>query len=240
MRHFLMCFALCAALGLPLAAHSASTTTYDYKVYAGGLVAGTAEIQVTRNEDRYEIQGEAQATGIFKLISRWRTWLMVVGRTVAGQPVVETYEHVESKRTRVKEVKVADGVVLYVRDGEVREPTDAVAPVDLFSLIFVSGECEETLRAHTGRMGFDLRLVNWDLDRYGERCDYSIVDDDADNYDAQVWIKEVDGIRAPSRIKIDGYVRGTFQLEKVARVDPIPAPSEFDETTEESSVVSSP
>ncbi len=220
LRCFLLFLLFSSAV--PALAEARSTIQYEYQVYSRGLLAGNAVVQVTLDGDRYEIRGDAEATGLFKLISRWRTWLSVVGRSEAGQPVTERYEHVESKRSRVKEVKVADGVVLYVKDGEERAPSEAVAPVDLFSLMFVSGECEEELRAHTGRMGFDLRLVNWDVDRYGERCDYSIMDDDEDHYDAQVWIEEVNGVRALNRIRIDGYVRGTFQLDKVVKLDTSP------------------
>jgi len=175
------------------------------------IVAGTEVVKVTRDEDRYGIRESAEATSLFKLISRRRTRLSVAWRTQAGQPVMETCEHVEPRRPGVKEVEVADGVILHVRGGQAREPEDAV---DLFSLMSVSGECEEILCAHIERMGLDLKLVNRDVDTHGERCDHSIMGDGEDAHDAQVRIEEVHGIRALNRIKTDDHVHVAFQMEK--------------------------
>lgn len=118
---------------------------------------------------------------------------------------------------RVKEVRIADGMVSYVRSGEAREPTEIPAKVDLFSLIFVLRECHEAVCAFTGRIGFDARPVQLDVDEQGERCDYAVVDDEDDRYEAEVWIKRVNGIRVLSRLKIEGYARGDFRIKDVVR-----------------------
>lgn len=202
---------------VPSAGASTSITTYEYLVYTRGIGAGTAQVQVRRDGNRYQISGDAEATGVIGFFSRWNSWFSVIGRTESGMPLVETYAHVESNRSRVKEVRIADGMVSYVRNGEAREPTEIPAMVDLFSLIFVLAECQEAVRAFTGRIGFDAQLVNLEVDEQGERCDYSVVDDEDDRYDAQVWIKTVNGVRALSRLKIEGYARGDFRIKNVVR-----------------------
>lgn len=212
-RVFIVCLGV-AACGL---VQASSTTTYEYLVYTRGMLAGTAEVQVKRTQDRYEIRGDAEATGFMAFLSRWSAWFSVAGRTESGMPLVQTYEHVDSNRRRVKEVRIADGMVSYVRSGEAREPMEIPAKVDLFSLIFVLGECREAVRAFTGRIGFDARLVEANVDEQGERCDYAVVDDEDDRYEAGVWIKRVNGVRVLSRLKIEGYARGDFRIKDVVR-----------------------
>ena len=197
---------------------SRDVTQYDYLAYSRGLSAGVAVVRVTRDQDQYEIHGEAEAKGLIGWLSRWESRFEVVGRLEAGEPVMESYEHMEANRSRVKEVEVDQGMIRYVRNGEVRAPREAVAPVDVFSLMFVGGECKDSLRAHSGLMGYDLRLVTRSLEDEVEKCIYSAVDDEGDHFEAEVWVETVEGMRVPARLDIEGYALGVFVLDQAHRM----------------------
>ena len=207
-------------LGLSLSGmiESRDVTQYDYLAYSRGLSAGVAVVRVTRDQYQYEIHGEAEAKGLIGWLSRWKSRFEVFGRLESGEPVMETYEHMESNRSRVKEVAVEQGMIRYVRNGDVRAPREAVAPVDVFSLMFVGGECKDSLRAHSGLMGYDLRLVTRNLEEGVEKCIYSAVDDEGDRFEAEVWVETLDGLRVPTRLDIEGYALGVFVLDQAHRM----------------------
>lgn len=209
-------------LGLSMSGHieSREVIQYDYLAYSRGLSAGTASIRVIRDEERYEIHGEAEAKGLIGWLSRWRSRFEVVGRLHAGQAVMESYAHTEANRSRTKQVEVAEGRIRYVRSGEVRVPRDAVAGVDVFSLLFVQGECRASFRAHSGLMGYDLTLVTRDVEDEVEKCLYSALDDEGDRFEAEVWVSRIEGMRVPTRLDIEGYALGVFELDGAHRVAP--------------------
>ena len=204
---------LATAISGPLAADE--VTQYDYLAYSGGLEAGAANVRVRRDGEHYEIHGEAEATGLFKLFSGWRSWFRVSGHAASGRPVTEIYEHFESNRSRTKEVKVVDGVTEYVRNGEVRAPAESAAPVDVFSLIFVHSECDEGFRAHSGRIGYDISRVSREVRDTFETCIYSVLDDEGTRFRATVSLDETNGVRAPVELDFSGYQLGRFRLQDV-------------------------
>lgn len=203
---------------MPGLVESRDVTQYDYLAYSRGLSAGVAVVRVTRDEDRYEIRGEAEARGLIGWLSRWRSRFEVTGRLQTGEPVMESYKHMEANRSRVKEVEVEQGMIRYMRNGEVRPPRDASAPVDVFSLMFVGGECRDVLRAHSGLMGYDLKLVKRGLEDGVEKCTYAVVDDDGDRFEAEVWVETVEGTRVTTRLDIEGYTLGVFELDEAHRM----------------------
>lgn len=215
-RHMRSAHLLVFLLGLSVAGptEARDVTQYDYLAYSGGLSAGVAVVRVTRDQDAFEIHGEAEASGFLGWLSRWRSRFEVVGRLEAGELVVESYKHMEANRSRVKEVEVEHGTIRYVRNGELRAPRDAVAPVDVFSLMFVGGECKQTFRAHSGLMGYDLRLAERGIEGEVEKCIYSAVDDEGDRFEAEVWVETVEGARVPTRLDIEGYALGVFELDQ--------------------------
>ncbi len=206
-----------AAISSPLAA--AEVTHYDYLAYSSGVAAGNANIRVRRDGEHYEIHGQAQATGLFKLFSGWRSWFRVSGRAVPGMLVTEVYEHFESNRSRIKEVKVVDGITEYVRNGEVRAPTESAAAVDVFSLIFVHGECDEGFRTHSGRMGYDALRVSKEVTKSSETCVYSVLDDEGARFRATISLDEMNGVRAPVELDFSGYQLGRFRLQDLQVYD---------------------
>ncbi len=205
-------------VSMPGLIESRDVTEYDYLAYSRGLSAGVAVVRVTRGEDRYEIHGEAEAKGLIGWLSRWSSRFEVVGRLQAGEPVMESYKHVEANRSRVKEVEVEQGMIRYVRNGEERAPREAVAPVDVFTLMFLGGECNDSLRAHSGLMGYDLRLATRNLEDGVEKCTYSAVDDEGDRFEAEVWVESLEGVRVPTRLDIEGYALGVFVLDQAHRM----------------------
>ncbi len=190
-------------------------TQLDYLADARGLSAGTVQVRVIREGERYEIHGEAEATGVFELLSAWRSWFRVSGRTTSGLPVAHFYEHFESNRSRTKTVKVIDGVTEYARNGEARAATQATALIDVFSLIFVHGQCDEAFRAHSGRMGYDIVRTSRKVTESRETCVYSVLDDEDVRFNAIILIENVSGVRAPVELDFSGYQLGRFRLQDV-------------------------
>ncbi|MCY4323661.1 MAG: DUF3108 domain-containing protein [Gammaproteobacteria bacterium] len=188
---------------------------YDYVAYSRGIAAGTAEVRVIREGEHYEIHGEAEATGLFKLFSDWRSWFQVSGHASSSLPISIVYEHFESNRSRSKEIKVMDGVTQYVRNGEARAPTEAAALIDVFSLIFVYGQCDKAFRAHSGRMGYDIVRDSREATAFSETCIYSVLDDEGTRFRAMVALDEVNGVRAPVELDFSGYQLGRFRLQDV-------------------------
>ncbi len=211
-------FVFLLGLSVPGLTEARDVIQYDYLAYSRGLSAGVAVVRVARDQHRYEIHGEAEAKGLVGWLSRWRSRFEVVGRLEAGKPVVESYRHMEANRSRVKEVKVEHGKIHYVRNGEVRARRDAVAPVDVFSFMFIGGECKQTFRAHSGLMGYDLRLAERGVEGEVEKCIYSAVDDEEDSFQAEVWVETVEGARVPTRLDIEGYALGVFELDQALRM----------------------
>lgn len=194
---------------------ASETIEYGYVAQSRGILAGIATVRVRREQDHYEIHGEAKATGLFKLFSNWRSWFRVAGQMESDMPLLTAYEHMESNRSRVKEVKVVDGTVHYVRNGEQRAPADAPAAIDVFSLIFVYGKCDETFRAHSGRMGFEISLTEREMDTERETCLYSVTDDEGKRFTAKVVLGEFKGFHAPTELDFEGYELGRFLLQDV-------------------------
>ena len=192
-----------------------SIIQYDYLAYSRGLPAGEAEVRVVRDGPQYSIHGEAEATGLFRLFSAWESSFQVAGHVGTKMPVLTSYQHVESNRSRIKEVKVVDGITHYVRNGEARESVEAAAAIDVFSLIFVHGRCDQSFRAHSGRMGFDIVLEHSDLTDARETCVYSVLDDEGEQFDAIVSLAEFKGLRAPVELDFEGYELGKFRLQDV-------------------------
>ena len=188
---------------------------YDYLAYSGAMSAGTTGIRVIREGDSYEIRGEAEATGLFKLFSGWHSEFRVVGHVSSSGLVMTDYEHTEANRSRTKAVRVVDGLTHYVRNGEAREPVEAAAPIDVFSLIFIHGRCDEAFRAHSGRMGFDIVLASRELQGDAETCVYSVVDDEGTAFRASVSLEDRGGVRAPVELDFAGYALGVFRLQDV-------------------------
>lgn len=209
---------LLLGVSVPGLVESREVSEYEYLAYSRGLSAGVAVVRVVRDEERYEIHGTAEAKGFIGWLSRWQSQFGVVGRLQAGQPVMEFYEHTEANRSRVKQVEVEQGMIRYVRNGELRAAREAVAPVDVFSLMFVAGECKERLRAHSGLMGYDFRLVERAVEDETEKCIYSAVDDEGDQFEAKVWVESVEGMRVPTRLDIEGYALGVFELDQAHRI----------------------
>ena len=182
----------------------------EYRGVIGGAEAGSAYVRVESDGERYEVRGMMRTHGMFDLLAPWDARFVVTGRIEDGRAAPKTLVLHEKDRRKDRTIRVADGVLRQLRNGELRPERPAPAGVDLMSALWVTGRCDAEQVLNNGRHTYAMvRSAHVVEDDGTERCRYDIVDDDGERSRGRIELGVRHGRHVPLRVMIDdGITRG--------------------------------
>jgi hypothetical protein len=128
-----------------------------------------------------------------------------------GVPVLEEYFHRTRDKRRTREVHIADGALVVVKNGAARDPRAPLPGLDLLSALFIYGRCDERVELHTGRRPFLLERLAAASE---EGCRYQVTDEDEDTYTVDVRYGLRDGVRVPVVLEFSGMLSARIVLRE--------------------------
>lgn len=186
----------------------ATTATFRYEAFVGAVRAGEAVVEIRTTKEGYEVRGRAKSKGLWEAISRWRARFSVAGIFGKKAPEPQRYYLFQKDDKKKREVTVQDGMLQYTKNGRQRPRRPAFPGADVLTALFIDGECRATVTIHTGRHGYELKR----LGEAQESCRYHVVDEDGDEFDAEIRFAERHGLIVPVSIDVNGTVRGHMRL----------------------------
>ena len=195
-----------------LCAGAATAATLEYEAHLSGVPVGTATLIITTDDSAYRIAGNAVAGGVAHLFSNWRSDFTARGRLSAGKPLLLSYAYAEQEKKKHRALRVSDGRVDQVKDGQVRPSHEVPPGTDILTAFFLQGDCWRERRLHTGR--FSYRISGRPTSE-PDTCHFVISDDDGDRTRVRVRFGEHEGYRVPVRITArSGLLRGSVSLKR--------------------------
>ena len=198
-----------------------------YDAQVAWIRAGTVELSVARDDDRYELSGMVATSGAMNRFFRWQGRFAATGRFVDGYPVTNAYLLLEDDgETREVLLAFRDKTTIHATDRaseEVRQPPGS----DLMSATFLAPHClADGTIVHDGEDTYRVDLLASSEVRLqggpnaysgpARRCAYRFSEDDRRARRITVWAAAVDGREVPVRIRIrvpvfpDGVLRLRF------------------------------
>jgi hypothetical protein len=179
----------------------------------GETKVGVAEVTINTNAAGYEIRGQARTVGMFDFLTKWRGWFKTAGRLVAGNPVADQYAVTQKNRKKKKEIYLEDGRVDYHKNGKYTRSMNALASLDLLSALFLAPGCGAAGdEIHTGKDRLSITLTKEVRNGTQLQCEFDVVDEDQQEFTASVVLDEVEGLRVPVRLDVNGSFDGTLRL----------------------------
>ena len=224
LRHVLAGAMLCPVgwlFAAPPAPEDALTLDLEYKVFIRGVRVGAAHIRAEIGGGHYRVCGHMHTTDIWARIAPWESLFDVRGRIEEQRAVPEELLlHERARKKRERTVRVTDGVLRQVRDGETQEDAPAPDGVDLMSFFWMTVRCDAELVLNNGRKSYAMVLREHNLADDGtETCDYEILDDDGDASPARFVIVERHGRRVAKTVTIPAALRRQLRLVDASIVD---------------------
>lgn len=215
-------FAAIAAF-VALAAGFAAAGQLRYDAQVAWFHAGTVDMSLQEDDDRYELSGTVATSGAVSRLLKWRGEFAAAGRFVDGFPRTRAYLLIEDDGAE-REVLLASGdrtTILATGD----EPEELPAPPgsDLMSVMFLAPQCFAETTVHDGEDAYRIipeRSTERNLrQRAGyysgpaKRCDYRFRYVDGSTRRVSIWVAGAGKPRFPVRIQIrvpflpDGILR---------------------------------
>ena len=190
----------------------------EYRGVIGGAAAGSAWVRVEFDGERYQVRGTMRTHGVFDVLAPWDARFMVTGRIEDGRAAPETLVLHEKDRRKDRTIRVADGVLRQLRNGELRPERPAPAGVDLMSALWVTGRCDAEQVLNNGRHTYAMVRSAHVVEEDGtERCRYDIVDDDGERSRGRIEFGVRQGRHVPLKVMIDdGITRGLELVDAAA------------------------
>lgn len=202
-------------------APSAEELQYDAQV--AWFHAGTINMTLEEDGDRYELSGLVTTSGAMNRLFKWRGQFAATGRFVDGSPTTNAYLLLEDDgETREVLLAFGDKTTIHTTDSK-----SEVLPVppgsDLMSVMFLAPHCLGETVVHDGEDAYRIvpertstRHLN-QKPRYFSgptvRCDYRFRYVDGSTRRVSFWIPDAQGPRFPVRIQVrvpllpDGILR---------------------------------
>ena len=209
------------ALAMCLACAGADAFELHYQGYIAGMKAGTAKVTVEVVDGEYRVAGNVKTKGFWNKIAPWRAIFSAQGKFEDGRADPSRFDYTEASPKKHRTVKVVDGTLEQVKNGERRPDRDAHEGIDVVSAIWITSICDQDLRLHNGRHFFVLSRTEWNFEDDAEVCHYDIVDDDGDHAKGRIRLETRLGHRVPVKIELRDGLRSTLKL-----VDISPTPAE--------------
>ena len=204
--HFLLPLALAATL-------PAHALDLEYRGVIGGTAAGSAYVRVESDGERYRVRGRMRTHGMWDVLAPWNARFVVTGHIAEGGVVPETLVLHEKDRRKDRTIRVADGVLRQLKDGELRPERPAPAGVDLMSALWVDARCAAEQVLNNGRHYYVMtRTAHAVGDDGVERCEYGIVDDDGERSKGRIELALRDDRWVPLKIVIEERVTRGLEL----------------------------
>ena len=211
--------ALCA-----LAPAFALAQELHYDAQVAWLNAGTIDLLLDRNADRYELSGMVATSGTMNRYFRWQGRFAATGRFVAGYPTTDAYLLLaDDGETRAALLTFNDTTTIHAT-GRDSEEIDRPPGSDLMSVTFLAPHClEDGTLVHDGEDTYRVELiarstpelrgpVPW-FSGPTMRCDYRFREAGRRPRRVSLWVGEVGGLQVPVRIRVrvpvfpDGVLR---------------------------------
>lgn len=210
--------AIALALMWPAAAQD---LRYDAQV--AWFHAGTVDMTLAEDGDRYELSGLVTTSGAMNRLFKWRGQFAATGRFVDGFPTTNAYLLIEDDG-EAREVLLAfgDKTTIHATDDE-SEEIPVPPGSDLMSVMFLAPHCLGEVIVHDGEDAYRIvpeRTSPRDLNQRSRyfsgptvRCDYRFRYVDGSTRRVSVWLAASGEPRFPVRIQVrvpflpDGILR---------------------------------
>ena len=194
-----------------------------YDAQVAWFHAGSIEMALLEDGDRYEMSGVVTTTGAMNRLFKWRGQFAATGHFVEGLPRTDAYLLLEDDgETREVLLAFGDKTTIHATDDE-SEELPIPPGSDLMSVMFLAPHCLGETTVHDGEDAYRIvpeRRSNRHLaqrSRYFSgptvRCDYRFRYVDGSTRRVSVWMADGAGPRFPARIQIrvpllpDGILR---------------------------------
>lgn len=192
-----------------------------YDAYLGGLNVGTAQIQVSTANDAYSLVGSARSVGLWERFQQWRATFGAEGVREAIKPSPKSFFSTQTTPQKQREVLVENGLLYVTKNLKKRSPREALPGIDMLSALFFMKPCNQQMQVHTGRDGYEFRLLA-NADR--SSCQYAVRSDEDRDYEMQIDYQRVAELMVPRRIEISGGLSGYLVLAQVSADASVQAP----------------
>lgn len=192
------------------AGEAVGALSLHYQAYVAGAPVGEASVDITVDNGRYQVSGDAVSNGWIKGFTSWRNRFGAEGN-LSG-PVADPAEFVytETDRNKHRHVVVRDGKLQVTKNGRKRPQRPSPHGADVVSALFVQPECHDEQVIHTGRHVYRLARLPWE----GDGCRYSVTDDDDDTFEIDVELVQRGDLRVPKRITVRAWLTGWVELTR--------------------------
>jgi hypothetical protein len=191
----------------------AETVQLRYEAYLGGALAGSAQLALSQDAQRYSVIGSAKSKGLMDSFNPWRAQFEARGTVADGLPQLDQYHYVESDSRKLREVTVSDGQLRVVKNGKLRAELDALPGMDILTALFVEPSCDAALDLHTGRRGYRLVSPSEAANGSADTCRYTARDEDGDKTQVSIEFVRIGELRVPRVIELSGFLSGRLKLE---------------------------
>ena len=139
------------------------------------------------------------------------------------EPVPASFFSTQTTQSKQRKVVVEDGLLHVTKNHKKRSPEPALPGIDMLSALFFLEPCPQKMQLHTGRDGYDLRLLG--NSRANKKsvasCRYDVHHEEDRDFEMQIEYERVAQVLVPTRIDISGPLSGYLVLAQ--RSDPVPA-----------------
>ena len=194
-----------------------------YDAQVAWIKAGTVQLLLREDDDRYELSGMVGTSGAMNRFFRWQGRFAATGRFVDGYPRTDAYLLLEDDgETREVLLAYQDKTTIHATDRDSRELPEPPGS-DLMSVTFLAPHCVDDVTAHDGEDTYRITLsqaAERDLQQRAPhfsgpttRCDYVFRQIDGRTRRVSLWFAPVNGRPTPVRIRIrvplfpDGILR---------------------------------
>ena len=199
----------------------AENLRYDAQV--AWFHAGTIEMALQVEANRYELSGAVTTSGATNRLFKWRGQFAATGRLVEGFPITSAYLLLEDDgETREVLLAFGDRTTILATNDEA-EVLPLPPGSDLMSVIFLASHCFAETTVHDGEDHYRIipersaeRNLRQGPEYYSgpaKRCDYRFRYDDGSTRRVSIWVADNEQPRFPVRIQIrvpflpDGILR---------------------------------
>jgi hypothetical protein len=200
----------------PSAATDSTATTLKYDTYKGKSRVGGARVVIQRDEQSYEIHGQAWSEGFAKLLSNWESDFAASGTFDAGKPVLERYSLVQRMRNKIRKIFFRDGRTEFIKEDDARVIENPPTSADFISALFMTQDCHQHAEVHNGKDAFRIALRDVRSVEIGggeaTQCTFDVTDEDDEQITAILRLSERDGLMVPVRLDFSGALQASFQL----------------------------
>lgn len=199
-----------------------------YDAQVAWIRAGTVDLSLARDGDRYELAGMVATSGAMNRFFRWQGRFAATGRFEAGFPVTDAYLLLEDDgETREVLLAFQDKTTIHATDRD-SEEVERPPGSDLMSVTFLAPHClADGTIVHDGEDLYRVELLDAsELEPVAstqpsaawrsvatKRCDYRFQEPGRRPRRISLWLGDVDGLEVPVRIRVrvpvfpDGVLR---------------------------------